>query len=165
MSHETMILLGFMVSTMIGFLVPLALIAIWQRPALKEASAILIALALVGASAGTAGGMSRTGAIGTIIPAFLGLLGGLSLYLFGIDRSKGLIASFGATAVSLALIVSFSLGAKQRSISEDHREIRSICAQAYVDERLLSNSAAYAEFRYRLGSPFCDDAVNWQITE
>ncbi|EER60551.1 hypothetical protein AcdelDRAFT_1888 [Acidovorax delafieldii 2AN] len=158
------VLAGFAAATASGFLIPFALIAVWQRSALKEAGAILIALALIGASAGTAGGMSRVGAIGSIVPAFLGLLGGLSLYLFGLDRSKGLIASFGAAAVSLALIVSYSLGAKQRNVAEDHRDIRSICAQAYTNQKLLSDPIAYAEFRRRLGEPFCNDAMNWWIT-
>jgi len=162
-SHEAAVLAGFAAATAGGFLVPFVLIVAWQRSAMKEASAILIALALIGASAGTAGGMSRVGAVGSIVPAFLGLLGGLSLYLFGLDRSKGLIASFGAVAISLALIISYSLGAKQRNIADDHRDIRAICAQAYTNQKLLSDVVAYAEFRRRLGDPFCNDAVNWWI--
>jgi len=86
MSYEVSVLGGFLLSTLVGVLVPFSMALAWQGgAAMKEAGAILLALALVGACAGTAGGMSRVGAVGSIVPAFLGLLGGLSIYLFGID--------------------------------------------------------------------------------
>lgn len=164
MKYESIVLGGFLASTLVGFLVPFTLSAIWQKGATKEVGVILIALSLIGACAGTAGGMSRVGAAGSIIPAFLGLLGGLSIYLFGIDRSKGLIASLGAASIALSLIVSYTLGAKYRNIGDDHRDIRTFCAQAYTDADLLANEAAFEKFRGRMGG-LCDLAMNWHIAK
>jgi hypothetical protein len=164
MNYETIILLRFVSSTLIGFLVSFVIAAILQRTALKELVAILLALSVIGACAGIAGGMSRVGAVGSIIPAFLGLLGGLSIYLFGIDRSKGLIASFGASALSISLIVSYTMGASYRSVGDDHRDIRGVCAQAYIDPKLLSDETAFKRFRDRMGD-LCDNSMNWNINK
>lgn len=121
-----------------------------------------MSLAIVGACAGTAGGMSREAAVGSIIPAFLGLLGGLSIYLFGVDRSKGLIASFGVASMALSLIAAYTFGAKIRGTVEDHREIRAICAKAYTDGDLLGNTDAFEKFRAQLGM-VCDLSMGWDI--
>lgn len=164
MNYETIVLIRFTASTFVGFLVPFAIAAIFQRTALKELAAILLALSVVGACAGIAGGMSRVGAAGSIVPAFLGLLGGLSIYLFGIDRSKGLIASFGASALSISLIFSYTMGASYRNLGDDHRDIRGVCAQAYVDPKLLSDETAFKRFRDRMGA-LCDNSMNWSINK
>lgn len=162
MSYEGIVLSGFLASSAIGFAIPFALAAAWQRAAVKEVGVILMTLALIGACAGTAGGMSRVGAVGSIIPAFLGLLGGLSIYLFGVDRSKDLIASFGAAAISLSLVVSYTFGAKYRNIGDDHRDIRAVCAKAYTDHELLSNAMAFEKFNERLGE-LCRRSMNWHL--
>jgi hypothetical protein len=162
MNYLGTILSGFIASTVAGFVLPFALAAWWQRSAIREIAVILLALALIGACAGTAGGMSRVGAVGSIIPAFLGLLGALSIYLFGIDRSKGVIASFGAAAISVSLIVSYSLGSEYRNIGDDHRDIRSYCAKAYTDAKLLADLGAFTRFRDRLGR-LCDASMVWHL--
>ena len=162
MTYEAIVLLRFVVSSLIGFLVPFIIAAIWQRTALKELAAILLSLSLIGACAGIAGGMSRVGAVGSIIPAFLGLLGGLSIYLFGIDRSKGLVASFGASAISISLLVSYTMGASYRNLGDDHRDIRSYCAKAYTDPELLTDESAFQKFRARMGK-HCDLSMSWDI--
>ncbi|WP_288252148.1 hypothetical protein [uncultured Hydrogenophaga sp.] len=163
MSYEVSVLGGFLLSTLVGVLVPFSMALAWQGgAAMKEAGAILLALALVGACAGTAGGMSRVGAVGSIVPAFLGLLGGLSIYLFGIDRSKGLIASFGAAAIALSLIVSYTLLSRVRNESEEQRELRAICAQAYTNADLLGNATAFDRFLAQMGGP-CHHAMGWNF--
>lgn len=162
MNHVLTILSIFGISVIMGTLVPLIIVWFAQRDRVKEVSVILLVLAIVGACAGLSGGMSRVGAVGSIIPAFLGLLGGLSIYLFGVDRSKGLVASFGAAALSLSLIFAYTAGAQFRNIGDDHREIRSICAGAYTDPDLLSNTNAFKEFRDRLGG-LCDRSMSWRI--
>lgn len=162
MNHVYDILLIFGASVVVGTIIPLLLAIMFQREKSLEIAVILIVLSIVGACAGLAGGMSRIGAVGSIIPAFLGLLGGLSIYLFGVDRSKGLISSFGAAALSLSLIVSYTAGSQFRNIGDDHREIRSICAGAYTDWELLSNQAAFEKFRERLGG-LCDRSMSWNV--
>jgi hypothetical protein len=162
MNHVLDILLMFGASVCVGTIVPLLLAIAVQRERSFEITVILVVLSIVGACAGLAGGMSRVGAVGSIIPAFLGLLGGLSIYLFGVDRSKGLISSFGAAALSLSLIVSYTAGSQFRNIGDDHRDIRSICATAYTDWELLSNQVAFDKFRERLGE-LCDRSMSWNV--
>ncbi|MGX0904785.1 hypothetical protein ACSSV8_003379 [Roseovarius sp. MBR-79] len=162
MNHVVDILLIFTASVAVGSIVPFILSLFVQRDRSFEIGVILVVLSIVGACTGLAGGMSRVGAVGSIIPAFLGLLGGLSIYLFGIDRTKGLIASFGAAALSLALIISYTAGSQFRNIGDDHRDIRSICANAYTDWELISNQVAFEKFRERLGA-LCDSSMSWHV--
>ncbi len=125
---------------------------------------LLCALSLVGASAGIAGGMSRTGAVGAIVPAFLGLLGGVAIYLFGVDsHSKGIIASLGAAALSISLVAGYSLAAQYRKNADDHKQLRSICAKAYTDADLLGNPKSFEIFYERMGQ-LCFTAMTWQLS-
>lgn len=164
MNPQMKIIFLFSLSVIMGFVVPLVLALLLQKNSRKEIAIILIVLALIGACSGTAGGMSRVGAVGSIIPAFLGLLGGMSIYLFGVDRSKGLVASFGAASLSISLLVSYTLLSQYRNIGDDHRDIRSICAKAYTDHYLLSNEEAFKKFDERLGK-LCNRSMKWHITE
>ncbi len=164
MAYEVKVVLLFLAATTAGFIVPFGVAWLWQRQAVRELAVILLSLSLVGACAGMAGGMSRVGAVGSIIPAFLGLLGGLSVYLFGVDRTKGLIVSFGAVAMSLSLLLSYSFASNYRNIGDDHRDIRSRCAAAYTDQKLLSDAVAFAAFRKQLGT-LCDASMYWEIAD
>ena len=92
----------FFVSAAAGFLTAFAVAMVFQRDSWRTVGLLLFALALVGACAGFAGGMSRAAAVGDVIPAFLGLFG---LYLFGVDQTRGIVASFGAVALSISLLV------------------------------------------------------------
>lgn len=164
MDHFYIIIGLFLFSISVGVFLPLLIVVFGQKDELRRVAVIVLALSMIGACAGLAGGMSRVGAVGTIIPAFLGLLGGLSIYLFGIDNSRGLIASIGAVALSLSLITSYTVASQFRNTGDDHREIRSICASAYKDWQLLSNETAFNRFRARLGT-LCDASMNWQISD
>jgi len=159
--HIAQISASFLIASVIGFIIPFLICKYLQRSSIKEISIILAGLAIIGACAGIAGGMSRVGAVGSIIPAFLGLLGGLSIYLFGIDKSKGLIASFGASSLSISLIIAFTIGADIRNKSDDAREIRAYCTKAYTDAKLLSNETAFKRFRTQLGG-LCGH-VGWDL--
>lgn len=163
MSQIAHLLPMFLLSVAVGTFIPLVPAALMHRKRIHEIAIILVVLAIIGACAGLAGGMSRVGVVGSIIPAFLGLLGGFSIYLFGVDQTKGVIMSFGAAALSLALVVSYSTGAHTRNVSDDHRNIRSICAEAYTNWELLSNDLAFDRFRERLGK-LCDKSMSWRIT-
>lgn len=162
MNYTAYILQIFGISVILGTIIPFFLSMAFQRDRILQILIVLLVLSIIGACAGLAGGMSRVGAVGSIIPAFLGVLGGLSIYLFGVDRSKGLIASFGAAALSLSLIISYTAGSQFRNIGDDHRDIRSICANAYTDWQLLSSEVAFDKFRERLGN-LCDKSMSWRI--
>jgi hypothetical protein len=61
----------------------------WNRAA-KDAMLVIVLLfgmAIIGSCAGLSGGMSRVGAVGSIIPAMFTLLGGVVIYLFGVDTT------------------------------------------------------------------------------
>lgn len=153
----------FIIAAIAGFIPPFLLSTILQRSAWRTMLPLLLALALVGASAGISGGMSRSPAVGEIIPAFLGLLGGVAVYLFGVDQSKGLAASFGAAALAISLLLSYAAGSIFRATPEDHRELRALCAGAYTNADLLKDEGAFTRFRDMMGD-WCDKSMNWRLT-
>ncbi|QFT95413.1 hypothetical protein FIU86_21350 (plasmid) [Roseovarius sp. THAF9] len=153
----------FFVSAGVGFLLPFLGALAFQRESWRTVGPLLLALALVGACAGFAGGMSRASAVGDVIPAFLGLLGVVGVYLFGVDQSRGIIASFGAAALSIALLIGYASGSQYRAKPEDHRDIRAHCARAYTDADLLGNEAAFERFRQQMGN-LCDASMFWRVT-
>jgi peptidoglycan/LPS O-acetylase OafA/YrhL len=156
---------GVFIAAAAGFVIPFIVSMFFQRENWKLFGPLLFALAIVGAVAGYAGGMSRTGVVGDIIPAFLGLLGGVGVYLFGVDKSRGVSTSFGAAALSIALILGYASGADRRKTPEDHREIRAICADAYTNAELLGNDKAFDRFEEMLGK-YCntDSTMRWWTT-
>jgi len=160
MEYVDDIIFIFAVSSLGGAVIPIVFALIVQPEKRIEISVILFALALIGACAGVAGGMSRDPAVGSIIPAFLGLLGGVAVYLFGVDQSKGLIASLAASSLALSLIFAYTISAQFRNIGDDIRDVRRICAQAYTDPDILGDTSAFerfeAEFKQR-----CEDAMKW----
>lgn len=149
-------------SAIIGLAIPLSVAFIAQRESVRTAAILLGALALVGSTAGVAGGMSRAPAVASIIPAFLGMLGGLSIYLFGVEQKKGLVASLGAAALSLSLFMGFATGSLNRH--DDHREIRAICAKAYTDANLLKETVAFERFTNQLGN-LCRKSMWWRLAD
>ena len=152
----------FFLSAGVGFILPFLAAIAFQRESWRTVAPLLFALALVGACAGFAGGMSRAAAVGDVIPAFLGLLGAVGVYLFGVDQSRGIIASFGAASLSIALLIGYAAGSAYRATPEDHRDIRAYCAQAYTDADLLGDEAAFKRFRDRMGR-FCDASMYWRV--
>ena len=165
MSYLYDIGLRFLVAAFVGALIPLLISIVSYRSDWKINSTLLSALALVGASAGIAGGMSRTGVVGDIVPAFLGLLGAVAVYLFGVDRSKGVIASFGAVALAISLVSGYGLSAQYRATSiSDYREIRTICATAYSNADLVRDPGALAVFESKLGQ-YCEGVLKWHLPE
>lgn len=146
-----------------GFILPFAAALVFQRSEWKTVAPLLFALTLVGACAGLAGGMSRSAAVSDIIPAFLGLLGAVAVYLFGVNQSRGIIASFGAAALSISLFVGYAAGSEYRKLPEDHRDIRAHCARAYTSAELLKDEAAFERFKAQMGRQ-CNAAMHWNIT-
>lgn len=153
----------FFVAAAAGFVLPFAATFLFQRESWRVTGPLLFALALVGACAGFAGGMSRAAAVGDVIPAFLGLLGAVGVYLFGVDQSRGIIASFGAASLSIALLVGYASGSQYRNTPEEHRDIRAHCARAYTDADLLGNEAAFERFQTQMGR-LCNASMFWSVT-
>ena len=100
------------------------------------------------------------------MPAFLGLLGAVAVYLFGVDRSKGVIASFGAVALSIALVSGYGLSTQYRVTHiSDYREIRNICATAYSNAELLNHSSAFDTFKANKLGKYCEGVLKWHLPE
>lgn len=153
----------FAAAAALGGSVPTLISLFFDRNDWQTTVTLLGALALVGASAGIAGGMSRTGVVGDIVPAFLGLLGVIAVYLFGVDRSRGVVASLGAVALSLSLVTGYALASQYRnSHSSDYREIRTICADAYTNPALISDPDALRAFEEKFKG-YCPDVLKWQV--
>jgi len=146
-------------------LVPVLLLSfVLQSTRRAETAVVLGATALVGASAGLTGGLSREPAVGLIIPAYLGLFSGVVMYLFGVDRSRGLIGSFAAASLSIALLVSYLLGAESRLTTDELHNARTLCAKAFSDAELLSDAAAYKIFSDRYGL-VCYHSRVWKLPD
>lgn len=110
---------------------------------------LLFGVTAIGTCAGFAGGMSRTGAVGNIIPAALALLGGLAVYLFGVDSTRGAIASITGGCLAVSLFFSYAVGAQLRNWGDDVREERAFCAKAYSDGSILGKKEALDAFEMR----------------
>lgn len=154
----------FALAAVAGFILPFLASLLFQANSWRSTLPLLFALALVGACAGVAGGMSRAPAVGDVIPAFLGLLGAVAIYLFGVDQTRGLIASFGAASLSIAVFTGYAAGSEFRATPEDHRDIRGHCARAYTNADLLGNEEAFQRFREQMGG-LCDASMFWHVTD
>lgn len=135
--------------------VVLALSFFLVRPEDRTRVAVLVlGVAVIGAVAGFAGGTSRTGVVGEVIPAALALLGGgLAVYLFGVDLSKGTLASVCAGAFALALGLGYTMGAGTRGPSERYATWTEACRDVFMaHETLASDPATNRAIRF-FGEP------------
>lgn len=100
---------------------------------------LLVALCVLGAVAGFSGGTSREGVVGDIIPAALALAAGLSIYLFGLDASKGVIASICLIGFASSLLVSYIYGAQIRGDWHFDQGFVDACRDLFMDPRIYES--------------------------
>ena len=103
---------------------------------------LIAGLAMLGCISGYLGGLSRTAAVGEIIPAALALAGGAAAYLFGADRSKGLIASICALALGLSLFLGFVTSTVKRGKVEAFQAHLTFCRDVLRDADMMGNTEA-----------------------
>jgi hypothetical protein len=107
-----------------------------------------VPIALVGYSVGFLTGISRSPAIGNLLPAVLALIGGLSVYVFGTDTTYKSLVGY---CVSL-LVVSLFYGTQSGSFEREvHREDRLITV--FELERRLRN--------YRANRDLPEKSADW----
>jgi Na+/H+ antiporter NhaD/arsenite permease-like protein len=107
-----------------------------------------VPIALVGYSMGFLTGISRSPAIGSLLPAVLAAIGGLSVYVFGSDVTYKAVVGY---CVSL-LVVSLFYGTQSGSFEREvHREDRLIAV--FELERRLRN------YRVHRGLP--EKSADW----
>lgn len=104
---------------------------------------LLVGVAVIGAVAGTSGGLSRVGAVGDIIPAALALLGGVSVYLFGANKPNGAIVSVCAAVFALSLGGGYTIGAADRSKSDAVNLGAEFCIDLLKEPDVYASESAY----------------------
>lgn len=124
----------------VGFAIALVvnLISKEKLSAHLKVALLLFGVALLGVTAGFTGGMSRDGAVGTIIPAALTLIGGLAVYLFGADTTKGSAVSLTAGSFALALFLGYSSSSQIRHDWESASAFRTKCFDTYAKAAALN---------------------------
>jgi hypothetical protein len=103
---------------------------------------------MLGSVTGLLAGQSRTAALGTVLPAVLGLVGGITVYLLGQDDRNRLLVSLSIIALSFTLFIASGWGARLREIAEDFRTSEAELKRAAFVERNVGR------FRQKLGLPF-----------
>lgn len=152
--------LNVLLSAILGFIGPWYVLKKIDREKLREGTIILGGICIVGATAGVLGGLSRVGVVGTVIPAFLSLIGSVSIYFFGLDRARGLLVSFGATGLSISLFFAYLLGSIERNESQKIRDIQSFCLDSYSNPNLLGSDGKLEQFERFFGAE-CRRQVLW----
>ena len=126
-----------------------ALLLLAHRPQIsyRKFFIVLLSFALLGLVTGLLAGFSRTSAMGAVLPAVLSLVGGLAIYLVGVEKADQALVGTCVIALSLDLLIGSTWGAVLRDDFE--REAKS--ASARKAEALVE--VEVREFRKELGLP------------
>ena len=121
---------------------------------LRASVALVFALSLIGIVTGQITGLSRSGAVGDVLPAVLGLLGGIMIYLIGEHgvrlQSAVIMAVVGLT---INLVVGIYWGSHSRQLVEGDPGIVAAAKVAEEDARYaaaiqkLLNDMKYAKLK------------------
>jgi hypothetical protein len=99
--------------------------------------------------------------VGNIIPAMFTLLGGAVIYLFGVDTSRGALASVLGSCLAFSLFISYAVGSQIRNqLGDGYREQEAFCAKAYTDGNIIGKKEALDAFEYRFRK-HCDDYLRF----
>jgi hypothetical protein len=82
---------------------------------------LLLPVSILGVGVGYVSGLSRQPAVGNVVPAVLAILGAVSGYLFSKGQKETLFACSVMIGLSLAIVVGFTGGARQRAIIEEEK--------------------------------------------
>ena len=105
-------------------------------------AAMILTVTLLGCMTGYAGGNSRTGVVGDIIPAVLTFFGGLVVYLFGVKSKMSLLTPFLVSAFVVSLFIGYGMGAKKRQLFEIKEARREVCIEVFSDPQIIGNELA-----------------------
>ncbi|TIT00659.1 MAG: hypothetical protein E5W98_07555 [Mesorhizobium sp.] len=114
-----------------------------KREQYTQVILVFLGLSAIGATAGITGGLSRDGAVGDIMSAALGLLGGVVVWLFAADQAKGTVVSACAFVFSLSLFVGYFEAAARRANPESYLFWRAACVEKYTNKDLINDTKAY----------------------
>lgn len=123
--------------------------------------AMVLCIVSLGAFTGYAGGNSRNGVVGDVLPAVLAFISGGALYYLGLEKLKNAVAPIILTCFVFSLIFGFALGAKKRSLNEAkllQTERRfSTCVLVFADPDILGSSAALKNAKEIFGRKCSED--------
>lgn len=105
-------------------------------------AAMILTVTLLGCMTGYAGGNSRTGVVGDIIPAVLTFFGGLVVYLFGIKSKMSPLTPFLVSAFVVSLFIGYGMGAKKRQLYEIREARKEVCIEVFSDSQVIGNELA-----------------------
>lgn len=80
-----------------------------------------IPISVIGFLAGYLTATSRSGAVGNVLPAILGLIGGANIYVFGKDSTHKVLVSFCACMLAIMLFYGTQYGAYRRELGREFR--------------------------------------------
>jgi hypothetical protein len=135
--------LGLVAALLINF-TKLSTIAAWRNIAVM--SLLMLGVGVLGAAAGLAGGQSRTGVVGEIIPAAFVLLGGVSAYLFGVTPQRAPVVALTTIGFAVTLFSGFHSGSWQRTFAEEQSALRAVCLKAMTDAAFVKEPGALDAF-------------------
>lgn len=132
----------------------------------RKVVVLLLGICLVGAVAGLNGGLSRVGVVGDIVPAALALVGGVAVYVFGVDQKRGLIASVCAAGLALSLGGGYAIGSQIRSQNDAISFGAEFCREIFAAPDIYKGQATYGRAVASFGTPcsqFIGEALNGAI--
>ena len=100
---------------------------------------LVLTIAVLGGVAGYAGGLSRIGVVGDVIPAALSLVGGLSIYIFGINKERNVSVALLVVCFALSLFITYALSANLRADGEKYQKIVEYCTKIYGDPAIYKD--------------------------
>ncbi len=118
----------------------------------RKLPVLIFLMAFMGAAVGIAGGWSRTGVVGDLMPAVLGFAGGLAVYLFGTKNRHTFIVVPSLFSFTISVFSGFVLGSELRSPVENYHKYRDLCFDAFSDAEIMSSEDAYCRFFSGAGS-------------
>ena len=142
----------------------LILLFSWRVHKNHKASVVRLAVALfsitlLGGLIGFAGGNSRVGVVGDLMPAVLTFMAGAAVYLFGISEKPPRAEMYPVVvAFSLSLFVSFALGASNRGGFQNKNFKRNTCIEIFSQADVLASDTA-TKNAARLFGDRCGDYV------
>ena len=135
------LLVSIVISLLIWIIVLLTIRDSEERESVVLA-AMILTVTLLGCMTGYAGGNSRTGVVGDIIPAVLAFFGALVVYLFGIKSKISPLTPFLVSAFVVSLFIGYGLGAKKRHLFELTEARREVCINVFSDSQVMGNELA-----------------------
>jgi drug/metabolite transporter (DMT)-like permease len=126
-------------------------ITLHERPARKElveAGFVLVGIGFVGGAVGELSGLSRTGVVGTVVPAILTAIAGFNVYIFGQQKAESPVVN----AAVFVFVASCLLSYNQAAAVRNGRDQADFCMTQYAETTRSSAKDALQNFETIFGN-------------